>query len=308
MKIRITGDYRDVADSAWISTSSEARAKSRSDDDAKRVVNFLIKNHHSSPLESVSLTMEFEDASSIIKAYWDNKYSRSKGLLCSIDLLNFMKVTYRESLFDQEPWLEFVKLRPELSEMCLNFSPLGGKNLTSEVDSRLGKHDMDVELVSHHNEGSLELSRATWRIRCPLSIAVQILRHRSGSFNQTSGRYRTLKLDLVPAVKDCDDIFSKIGEDLNRFLGAADGVILRYNEIMKKAKDKKGLGIISNEEYKRLREFARFILPEGRMTELYVTFYLDDFYNNYVVLRDSDHAQVEHIWIAKEMQRVLERA
>ncbi len=74
---------------------------------------------------------------------------------------------------------------------------------------------------------------------------------------------------------------------------------------MKKAKQSRDDKVISNDEYKRLREFARYILPEGRLTELYATFYLDDFYNNYLPLRNSPHAQTEHIWIAQEMERVL---
>lgn len=81
---------------------------------------------------------------------------------------------------------------------------------------------------------------------------------------------------------------------------------VRYRKLMKKAKEFKDKNILSNEEYKRLRENSRFILPEGRITELYVTFYLDDFYHSYLPLRNSSHAQIEHIWIAQEMERKLE--
>ena len=49
MKIKVTGGFRDVADSAWISTINEIRAKARTDDDARRVVRFLVDNHHTSP-------------------------------------------------------------------------------------------------------------------------------------------------------------------------------------------------------------------------------------------------------------------
>jgi thymidylate synthase ThyX len=123
-----------------------------------------------------------------------------------------------------------------------------------------------------------------------------------------SGRYKTIRQELIPPVDDCSEIFSKVKLDLNRFLGSVDGVILQYNKAMKMARLGKDQGLITNDEYKRFREFARFILPEGRMTELYITYYLDDFYNNYVPLRDSKHAQTEHIWIAQEMQRALEQS
>jgi thymidylate synthase ThyX len=107
---------------------------------------------------------------------------------------------------------------------------------------------------------------------------------------------------------DCFEIAAKFGEDLDRYLGVADGSIARYKQFMRSSKVARDNGVISNDEYKRLREVARFILPEGRMTELYITYYLSDFYDNFLKLRDSEHAQTEHIWIAQEMRRTLEEA
>ena len=40
------------------------------------------------------------------------------------------------------------------------------------------------------------------------------------------------------------------------------------------------------------------------MTSLYITFYIDDF-KRYLNLRNSAHAQVEHMWVAQEMSRAL---
>jgi intein/homing endonuclease len=126
------------------------------------------------------------------------------------------------------------------------------------------------------------------------------------SFNQVSGRYKTIHQEVIPPVDDCTQIARKIGMDLGEYLDSTNIIIERYEGAMSSAKKAKEEGLISNEEYKRFREFARFILPEGRMTEMYVTFYLDDFYNNYLPLRNSTHAQTEHIWISQEMQRTLE--
>jgi len=307
MKIKVTGDYRDVANSAWISTVKEIRAYSRTDEDALRVVRFLVEHHHTSPFESVTITLTCSESENVYSYARDN-YCRigTNGTSISIDLLNFIKITMTENLFDEEPWQLFTKERPELAEMCSKFTPLGGKILTiDDVPGTLGNHGMAVELISFHDTGERSLSRATWRVKCPLSIAVQILRHRKGSYNMVSGRYKTIRQEVVPPVDDCSELFEKIGSDLNRYMGSVDPVILQYNSVMKKAQVAKKLGNISNDEYKRLREFARFVLPEGRMTELYITYYLDDFYDNYVLLRDSKHAQTEHVWIAQEMQRVL---
>lgn len=316
MKVKITGDFRDVAYSAWISTTNEIRAKCRSDDDARRVVKFLVDNHHSSPLESVTITFEYNNSSDVsldcLNKYMSDKYCRVENndgnFKFSIDLLNFVKITSANSLFDQSPWVLFAEARPELSLDCSGLKPLGSKNFESDVSHLLGNHNMGVELVNFHDAGSLHLSRATWRVKCPLSIAVQMLRHRAGSYNMVSGRYKTIVQEMVSAVDDCSDIFSKVDVDLSEFLNSTSAIVQLYKDAMSKAKQAKNNKIISNNEYKRFREFARFILPEGRMTELYVTYYLDDFYNNYLPLRNSEHAQVEHIWVAQEMMRVLENA
>lgn len=303
MKIKVTGDFRDVADSAWISTLSEARAKARNDEDALRVVKFLIDHKHTSPLESVSITLS---GGGIPGVYAYNKYARTAGIACTIDLLNFLKVTVMNDMFDQEPWQLFTEARPELSKLCIGFTPLEAIEFPDDVSDVIGDHNMEVELISFHDAGPRALNRATWRIKCPLSISVQILRHRTGSFNQVSGRYKTIFQEIVPPVDDCNELFKSIGYDLNRFLGSVDGTIIQYKRLMRDAKKSKNDGIITNDEYKRIREFARFVLPEGRMTELYATFYLTDFYDNFLVLRNSEHAQTEHIWIAQQMKKVLE--
>jgi len=307
MKIKVTGDYRDVANSAWISTMKDVRSKSRTDEDAKRVVKFLVKHNHTSPFESVTITLSnSEGVRSDFDIYRQAHFSRQSRDSCTMDLLNFVKVTSEHDWFDMPPWELFSRERPELASMCEKFAPLGGKILTRDVSSELGKHGMCVELISFHDAGERKLSRATWRVKCPLSISVQILRHRMGSFNMCSGRYKTIRQEIIPAVDDCSEIFNKLDINLSKFLHNVNPIIVSYESMMKKANEAKSNNVITNDEYKRLREFARFILPEGRMTELYVTFYLDDFYDNYLPLRDSAHAQIEHIWIAQSMRKVLE--
>ena len=54
-----------------------------------------------------------------------------------------------------------------------------------------------------------------------------------------------------------------------------------------------------------MREYVRFVLPEGRMTELYITMYLSDF-KRFLFLRNSTHAQIEHIAVAQLMKKTLE--
>lgn len=318
MELVITGDQREVANSAWISTVSERRAATRTDEDVERVVSFLVEHHHTSPFESVTLSFLSTDDGGE-EALCLNDYGRSLfarvsvsdkyQIVVTIDLLNFVKQTKALGLEGSSAWKLFESKRPDLARQVSAFEKLKAE-YAEDVSKRLGTHNMAVELISLHDLGDAlpEHSRATWRVRCPLSIAVQILRHRTGSYNMVSGRYKTIFQELMDTPDDCSEIAAKFGEDLDRYLGVADGSIARYKQFMRSSKVARDNGVISNDEYKRLREVARFILPEGRMTELYITYYLSDFYNNFLKLRDSEHAQTEHIWIAQEMRRTLEEA
>lgn len=320
MKIKVTGDMRDIANSAWISTIDEIRAATRDIKDVKRVVGFLVENHHTSPFECVTISFiadNDKEAFTKLNAICHNNFSREHLDLATgktyvtIDLLNFIKVIKNSKYhgINSESWRLFKEIRPELAEMLLKFGPIEEHKMTPEdVDQLLGDHNMDVQFVSLHDVGVDHCSRATWRVKCPLSIAVQMLRHRKASYNMVSGRYRTVLQELVEAADDCQEIFEKFGMNLDKYLGVAEGCIAVYRRTMREAKKARDGEVISNEEYKRLREFARFILPEGRITELYVTYYLDDFYNNFVKLRNSTHAQLEHVWVAQEMEKTLEAA
>lgn len=313
MKLKVTGDIDFIAHSAWISTLKEVRANARTREDQERVVSFLVEHHHTSPLEGVTLTFSnFLDEGEIEHYFLDLatedyvRFDISDGGRATIDLLNFCKLTKCNTDCDYGIlWDQFVAQRPKLAELLGSFGPIE-EELASPVGDLLGEHNMSVQLVQFHDGGSPEHSRASWRVKCPLSVSVQILRHRTGSYNQVSGRYKTIRQELFNTPEDCQEIAAKMGENLDKYMGSAEACIARYLQFMRKAKTSRDNKVISNDEYKRMREVARFILPEGRMTELYITYYLDDFYNNYLRLRDSEHAQTEHIWIAQEMRRTLE--
>lgn len=318
MQLEVTGDLRAIANSAWISTTDEISAKSRTDDDVRRVTEFLVANHHTSPFECVTLTFSsyFGDTSmkTILAPYIESSYSRYDEVAdcneqcLSIDLLNFVKITKKRYsiLEDSEAWNLFQSSAPELASVLSKFSLLGEKvDNADNADSKVGSAGMNVELVSYHKSAAKRHSRITWRIRCPLSIAVQILRHRTASANMVSGRYRTINQDMVGTLDDCSEIFSLINRDYDDYFGVTDLIFDKYEELMSDAKQAKNNSTISNDQYKRLREVARYILPEGRLTELYITMYADDF-DHYLKLRNTPHAQVEHVWIAQQMLKVVQ--
>lgn len=333
MKLQITGNLRSVANSAWVSTLDESKAGAKSDEEVIRVTKFLVQEHHTTPFESVTLTFSFKADSESdddsyahweMAAFCDSPYVRylteeDGSTHLTLDLFNFIKIAkrsyqngaYKETGF----WKLFEAQDPLLASVVGEFSlPPEYDGGVGDVSDTLGPNGITVELVELHDAPVREHVRATWRICCPLSIAVQMLRHRSGSFNMTSGRYRTLNQDMVDTYSDVTKIIDKItpretnphslDEAFKDLLKKSSIANRTYDHQMQLSKKAKSEGKITNEEYKRFREFARYILPEGRMTELYCTFYLPDFVH-YLQLRDSSHAQTEHVYVAQQMKKSL---
>jgi flavin-dependent thymidylate synthase len=306
-KFKITGDMRMIANSAWISTTDEIKTKTRTDEDVERVVKFLAKHMHSSPFESVTLTYTSDNVleeelskSSFFKVNDSNTEFTT-------DLLNFSKAMHK-TRFKTQAWKDFSKDHKELSDVVtlfdFNFEYNPYKDNLEDMFPQI-----NVELVSVHDTGDKSTTRATWRVRCPLAISVQLLRHRSASFNMVSGRYKTIRQEIFDIPSDVISCSEKTKDMKYLFLEmhkTMDGLKSKYLNIMKNLKKEKDIKSITNPEYKRMREVARFILPEGRMTELYVSMYMDDF-ENFLKLRDSEHAQTEHIALAQLMKKSLKK-
>jgi len=322
ISLKVSGTMRDIANSAWISTTDEIKTKSRTYEDVKRVVSFLASNMHTSPFECVTLTFEFPMSEIVkdhtIEIYMQNKFSRisrdkeKNTIKLTTDLLNFAKDSHKTKLKSSL----FFKLEEENHELAdvlaFGFDFREPYNPSENVEEKIENLNMKVELVSVHDDSQDAHTRVTWRVRCPLSIAVQILRHRTGSFNMVSGRYKTIKQDMISVPNDITSILeaadskekNALGELIDEMVYKMDSSKQSYLKMMKELKRCKTKKFLSNSDYKRMREYVRFILPEGRMTELYITFYMPDF-KNFLMLRNSDHAQIEHIWIAQEMEKVL---
>lgn len=330
MKLMISGNLRSIANSAWVSTLEESKATQKSDEEVIRVVKFLVKEHHTTPFECVTLSF-YQDsdisdsgefmwnlADIISSGYAKVDVENSSTHIVTIDLFNFIKIcktVAKDRYLDSIYWKLFQLQDPLMASIVDDFSPPPSYfQPEDDYESALGADNgISVDLIEVHNPGSLSHLRATWRVCCPLSIAVQMLRHRTGSYNMTSGRYRTLNQDMVTVYKDVLDISNKIkspddsnvSDAIKQIFDKNQQAFEDYHWLMGLAKDSKKAESITNDEYKRFREFARYILPEGRMTELYVSFYYPDF-QHYLMLRDSSHAQLEHAFIARKMKNLLE--
>lgn len=125
-------------------------------------------------------------------------------------------------------------------------------------------------------------------IRCPIFVARQWFRHRIGSFNEASARYRMIKEEFwYPELEPKDR-------------AEAEAITNLAYKFYRKLVDRADLG---NTGRKRAREVARFILPQSMYTEFYWTVNLRSL-ANFVNLRTDEAAQFEIRQYAQQVARL----
>ena len=137
-----------------------------------------------------------------------SKYTSVRGGIVTVDLLNFAKYCYFKS-FKTELWDILEEKDKKLCEVLKMFD-FSKTEDPPEDCTHLFSEDVSVELVDYHMSEYKSHSRANWRVRYPLSIAVQILRHRTTSFNMVSGRYKTIRQEVVGIPSDINDIIDSV--------------------------------------------------------------------------------------------------
>lgn len=145
-------------------------------------------------------------------------------------------------------------------------------------------------------------------MRIPIFTDRQVVTHRIASHNGLSGRYRTLPSDYYSIPDDVKEMMKRVetvsppisNQLTNNLEFMHDAAIAAYNDMIYFSKQAQDAGIITNKEYKRIREIARGVVPTGGMTERTTIFNLRSF-ANYQKLRNSDHAQPEIRHVAKLM-------
>jgi thymidylate synthase (FAD) len=187
---------------------------------------------------------------------------------------------------------------------------------TSSLDfqKKQTRSDADVERVvkmladSKHSTPFESVIFRFW-IKMPIQTDRQHMTHRIASHNGMSGRYRTMPNEYLELTQDLKIILDKMNGDVyqvqydemckeaNRF----------YQDFLKHAKDAEKGQLITNNEYKRIREFFRGALPQNNMTERVTTMNLRSF-ANYQKLRNSEHAQPEIRRVAELMLDAVKKS
>lgn len=140
-------------------------------------------------------------------------------------------------------------------------------------------------------------------IKLPITADRQHVTHRIATHNGMSGRYRTMPDEWLQTPQDVLSIGEKAWSgqrydlDYEHFCHAANNW---YRKTLESLKDAEKAGNITNDEYKRAREFYRGVLPQNNMTERLTIMNLRSF-ANYQKLRNKPNAQPEIQDIARQM-------
>lgn len=204
-----------------------------------------------------------------------------------------------------------VQCTPNLDASCAFIARVSSKNQGNTSVSGLLRYCSKYGHWSVFEQGSITVEVVT-----PLAIAIQLLRHRSFTFQQFSGRYQdqkalTLMTENLPTcehdlfympvqarMQDTKNRQNSIASDddavTKRMQGAFEDCMLAcykaYNTLLDQ-------GIA--------KEIARFVLPQGTYTRLYVTGSPRSFIHYIGVRDDVGVAQFEHVELAQAIKGVF---
>ena len=161
-------------------------------------------------------------------------------------------------------------------------------------------------LMKHKHWSPLEMVSVCLEINCPRDIARQILRHRSFSFQEFSQRYADPTNDLKFTTREArlqDKKNRQNSIELDRD-DPINYVWESYQEtIIERCKTAYNWAI----EAGIAKEQARAVLPEGlTMSRMYVNGTLRSWIH-YIELRSEHGTQLEHIKIAKECGKIIDK-
>lgn len=206
------------------------------------------------------------------------------------------------------------QLKVELQDFFGSDRAIAEAAWTSSFDyeKKKTRSNEDVErvvkmLAEHRHSTPFESVVFRFWIKMPIAIDRQFMTHRIQSANGLSGRYRTMPSEFQKVPEDVYNIFLKVYGDHN--LAAKHEV--EYEELCREAnnwyknevtffREQEKDGAITNNEFKRVREFLRGVLPQHNMTERVSIMNLRAF-SNFQKLRNSEHAQPEIKQVAQLM-------
>ena len=194
-----------------------------------------------------------------------------------------------------------------------DYLPVSAARASFQNEDKTGASlDKDIKLMKSlardGHVGPFEHNHATFIIECPLFIRSQIMRHRTGAYNEWSRRYTSEKIafwipDKWRAQSKSNKQASTDGAvDVDPILRMEDdcGSLPTYEEVCRGA-------VRSYEAHLSLgvsREQARAMLPQSLLTQFYMTMNLRNWVH-FLKLRLDSHAQREVQIVARKIESQL---
>jgi len=163
-------------------------------------------------------------------------------------------------------------------------------------------------LVQHKHWSPLEHGHATFEIETSKAIGIQLIRHRSFSFQEFSQRYQDVNrlgdiFEPIELRSQCEDNRQSSVEVINPKIpleGGSEDASILINNLLNQ----------SHKVYNQLleagvaRETARMVLPLATTTKIHMTGSIRSWIH-FLELRDDEHAQKEIQDVAKEIKRIF---
>jgi thymidylate synthase (FAD) len=160
-------------------------------------------------------------------------------------------------------------------------------------------------LAKHAHWSPFEHATFTFEIETSKAIGIQLIRHRSFSFQEFSQRYQDVKhldnmFEPVSVRKQCEDNRQSSSEEFDPMLwegvSASEAIENLQAQSMSLYKQLLAAGVA--------REQARFVLPLCTSTKIHMTGNVRSWIH-FLELRDDEHAQLEIQLVAKEIKSIL---
>ena len=165
-------------------------------------------------------------------------------------------------------------------------------------------------LVRHKHTSPLEMGTVKFHLKLPIFVMRQLVRHRTASLNEYSGRYSIMSNDCYIPKLDYIQPQSQTNKQGRGDDGLSDRWKARYQETINDIRNKCLIAyrfLIGNESIEHgglTRELARTVLPVSNYTECYWKIDLHNFFH-FCRLRMDDHAQQEIQDYAKVMYEMV---
>jgi len=221
-----------------------------------------------------------------------------------------------DGLLDGQGFVKVIKVSPETHPEGFTPEYLVAKAARASYNSDTKTPVADKRLVEfllrNHHTSPLEMCSITFCIKLPIAICRQLLRHRTGKFNEFSQRYSEVteevdrfRLDKTAMILRGKSSTNKQASEFNLSSEQIKSVVSQIqkaeelqDEVFKTYKSLLDLGLT--------REVARFYLPVSTYTNIYVQFDLNNLIK-FLRLRCAPDAQYEIQVYANAMKKLAKQ-